>query len=145
VTGWLLDTNILSAFAPSKPAVPPKVASWFNARTDDLYLSAITAAEIEAGISKLRRTGSGRRADELHDWFERMLSFYTDRVLPFDLDAARVAGMLSDMAQAQGRHPGFADVAIAAIANSRGLAILTLNLHHFDPLGIETFNPFNAV
>jgi len=145
VTDWLLDTNILSAFAPGKPAVPAEVASWFNARTDELYLSAITAAEIEAGISKLRRTGSGRRADELHDWFEGMLSFYTDRVLPFDLDAARVAGMLSDMAQAQGRHPGFADVAIAAIANSRGLALLTLNLRHFDPLGIETFNPFNAV
>jgi toxin FitB len=145
VTGWLLDTNILSAFAPGKPAVPAKVASWFNARTDELYLSAITAAEIEAGISKLRRTDSGRRADELHDWFERMLSFYTDLVLPFDLDAARVAGMLSDMAQAQGRHPGFADVAIAAIANSRGLALLTLNLRHFDPLGVATLNPFEAV
>ena len=96
MTGWLLDTNILSAFAPGKPAVPPKAAGWFNERTDELYLSVITAAEIEAGISKLRRTGSGRRADELHDWFERMLSFYIDRVLPFGLDAARIAGALSD-------------------------------------------------
>jgi predicted nucleic acid-binding protein len=145
VTGWLLDTNILSAFAPGKPAVSAKAAGWFNERTDELYLSAITAAEIEAGISKLRRTGSGRRADELHEWFERMLSFYIDRVLPFGLDAARIAGALSDMAAAQGRHPGFADVAIAAIAKSRGLAVLTLNLRHFDPLGVETLNPFEAV
>lgn len=142
MTGWLLDTNVLSVFAPGKPAVAPKVTSWFEDRTDALYLSSITAAEIEAGISKARRTGSGRRADELRAWFERMLSFYADRVLPFDLSAARIAGTLSDAAQAEGRHPGFADVAIAGIAKSRELVILTLNLRHFDPLGVDTLNPF---
>jgi predicted nucleic acid-binding protein len=143
VTGWLLDTNILSAFAPGKPAVAPAMAAWFDERTDELFLSAITAAEIEAGIAKLRRTGSRQRADELRDWFERMLSFYADRVLPFDLGAARIAGTLSDAAQADGRHPGFADVAIAAIAKSRELVVLTLNLRHFDPLGVDARNPFN--
>ncbi|HMD64541.1 MAG TPA: PIN domain-containing protein [Stellaceae bacterium] len=64
MTGWLLDTNVLSAFAPGKPAVAPAIAAWFDERTDALFLSAITAAEIEAGIAKLRRTGSGQRADE---------------------------------------------------------------------------------
>jgi toxin FitB len=145
MTGWLLDTNVLSAFAPGKPPVAPKVVTWFKERTDELFLSAITAAEIEAGISKLRRTGSGRRADELGDWFERMLSCYADRVLPFDLGAARTAGALSDAAQADGRHPGFADVAIAAIAKARKLVILTRNLRHFGPLAVDVLNPFNAV
>ena len=145
MTGWLLDTNILNAFVPGKPAIGPTIAEWFNEHSDELFLSAVTAAEIEAGISKLRRTGSGRRADGLRDWFERMLSFYADRVLPFDLAAARIAGVLSDAALADGRHPGFADVAIAAIAKSRELVILTLNLRHFDPLGVDTLNPFNAV
>jgi hypothetical protein len=143
VTGWLLDTNILSAFAPGKLAVPADVAAWFDEHTDELFLSAITAAEIEAGISLLRRTGSGRRADQLTDWFERMLSFYSDRVLPFDLAAARIAGALSDAARAGGRHPGFADVAIAAIAKSRELVIVTLNLRHFEPLGVDTLNLFD--
>ena len=143
MTGWLLDTNVLSAFAPGKPVVPPKVAGWFNERTDELFLSAITAAEIEAGISKLRRTGSARRANELRDWFERMLSFYADRVLPFDLGAARIAGALSDAAQSDGSHPGFADVAIAAIAKSRELVVLTLNLRHFRPFGLDAVNPFH--
>jgi hypothetical protein len=45
---------------------------------------------------------------------------------------------------AKGRHPGFADVAIAAIAKSRELVILTLNLRHFDHLGVETLNPLHA-
>jgi predicted nucleic acid-binding protein len=145
VTGWLLDTNVLSAFAPGKPPVTPEVGTWFEERTGKLFLSAVTAAEIEAGISKLRRTGSGRRADELRAWFERMLNFYADRVLPFDLAAARIACVLNDAAGAEGRHPGFADVAIAAIAKSQGLVIVTLNLRHFDRLGIDTLNPFNAV
>lgn len=74
-----------------------------------------------------------------------MLSFYANRIPPFDLAAARVAGLLSDAAQAEGRHPGFADVAIAAIAKSRGLIILTFNLRHFDQLGVEVLDPFNAV
>jgi toxin FitB len=53
-------TNVLSVFAPGKRAVAPKVISWFEDRTEELYLSSITAAEIEAGISKVHRTGSGR-------------------------------------------------------------------------------------
>jgi predicted nucleic acid-binding protein len=39
--------------------------------------------------------------------------------------------------------PAFADVALAAIARSRQLVILTLNLRHFDPLGVATLNPLD--
>jgi toxin FitB len=122
--------------------MPPDAAFWFDNRTDALYLSTITAAEIEAGIAKLFRTGAARRADALREWFERVLAIYADRVLPFDLAAARVAGALSDAARAAGQHPGFADVAIAAIARARELAVVTLNRRHFDPLGVEVVNPF---
>ncbi len=142
MTGWLLDTNVLSAFAPGKPPIQPHAAAWFRERDDALFLSSITAAEIEAGISKLDRTGSARRADDVRRWLDQILSLYADRVLPFDLPAARRAGALADAAVAIGRHPGFPDIAIAAIAQSRDLIILTLNLRHFDPLGVETINPF---
>jgi predicted nucleic acid-binding protein len=144
VNGWLLDTDMLSAFAPGRHTVPPDVAAWFDDHTDALYLSAITAAEIEAGIAKLRRTGSARRADALRGWFDRILALYADRVVSFNVAAARVAGALSDAAQAAGRHPGFADIAIAAIAKSRELVVLTLNRRHFDPLGIAVLNPFDT-
>jgi predicted nucleic acid-binding protein len=142
VRGWLLDTDILSAFAPGRHTIPPDAAAWFDERSDELYVSAITAAEIEAGIAKLFRVGATRRAEALHVWFERILAVYADRVLSFDLAAARVAGTLGDAAQAAGRHPGFADVAIAAIAKARGLVVVTMNQRHFDPLGVEAFDPF---
>ena len=142
MTGWLLDTDVLSAFAPGRHSIPPDAAAWFDDRTDELYLSAITAAEIEAGIAKLFRTGATRRAETLRMWFDRIVAVYADRVLSFDLAAARVAGALGDAAQAMGRHPGFADVAIAAIAKAHELVVVTLNQRHFDPLGVEVFNPF---
>ena len=140
--GWLLDTDILSAFAPGRPGIPQGTAAWFDDRAEALYLSAITAAEIEAGIAKLFRMGAARRGDALRVWFDRILAAYADRVLSFDLAAARLAGALTDAARADGRYPGFADVAIAAIAKTRELVVVTLNRRHFDPLGVEVFNPF---
>ena len=142
MTGWLLGTDVLSAFAPGRHSIPPDAAAWFDDRTDELYLSAITAAEIEAGIAKLFRTGATRRAEALRMWFDRIVAVYPDRVLSFDLAAARVAGALGDAAQAMGRHRGFADVAIAAIAKAHELVVVTLNQRHFDSLGVEVFNPF---
>ncbi|HYZ41539.1 MAG TPA: PIN domain-containing protein [Stellaceae bacterium] len=140
--GWLLDTDILSAFAPGRPGIPQGTAAWFDDRAEALYLSAITAAEIEAGIAKLFRMGAARRGDALRVWFDRILALYADRVLSFDLAAARLAGALTDAARADRRYPGFADVAIAAIAKTRELVVVTLNRRHFDPLGVEVFNPF---
>jgi predicted nucleic acid-binding protein len=142
--GWLPDTNIVSAFGPGKRSVPRKTIDWFRARSEALYLSTISAAKIEAGIAKLRRTGSSRRADSLRLWFDRILDDYADRLLSFDLAAARIAGALGEAAQAAGRHPGFADIAIAAIASARELVILTSNLRHFDSLGVDPLNPFDA-
>jgi predicted nucleic acid-binding protein len=75
-------------------------------------------------------------------WFDRILALYADRVLSFDLADAKVVGALSDAAQSAGRHPGFADIAIAAIAKVRELVVVTLNQRHFDPLGVEVFNAF---
>jgi len=141
LTGWLLDTNMLSAIGPSKRPLSAETATWFRARTEALYLSTITAAEIEAGIAKLRRMGSAARADNLREWFDRVVGNYGERMLSFDLAAAKIAGSLGDAAQAAGRHPGFPDVAIAAIARSRQLTVLTVNLRHFRPLGVEALNP----
>jgi hypothetical protein len=143
VNGWLLDTNVLSMAGPGRRPLPPEQAAWFRDRTATLYFSTITTAEIEAGIAKLFRTGATRRADALRAWFDRILANYGERVLPFDLAAARIAAALGDAAQAVGRHPGFADVAIAAIAKARGLVVVTVNRRHFDPLEVAVINPFS--
>ncbi len=44
----------------------------------------------------------------------------------------------------KGRHPGFADVAIAAITQHADLVLLNCNLKHFEPLGVACFDPLVA-
>ena len=79
------------------------------------------------------------------DWFEIMLHLYGERVLPFDVAAARLAGKLTDKAPAAGHSPGVAAIAIATTAESRSLTVLTHNLRHFAPLGISVIDPFETL
>jgi hypothetical protein len=67
---------------------------------------------------------------------------YGDRILPFDVPAARIAGARSDLARSKGHAPGFADVAIAASAKCHGFTILTSNVRDFAPLGVPFLDPF---
>ena len=147
-----VDTNVLSAGAPGRPERSAALVEWMDARSRELFLSAVTVvlsavtvAEISDGIAKSRRTGSASRTAGLGDWLELMLHLYGERILPFDVPSARLAGELMDGARAAGRAPGFADVAIAATAASRGLTILTRNLRHFAPLGARAIDPFDTL
>ena len=116
-----------------------------EARSASLFLSAVTVAEIEDGIAKLRREGATRRSDDLTAWLETVLHLHGDRILAFDTPTARLAGALSDWARGQGQVPGFADIIIAATARQHGLTILSRNIRHFAPLGVPALDPFAAL
>lgn len=142
MTGYLLDTNVISETAPARSNRDLSVVEWLEARTDRLFLSAVTVAEIEAGIVFAARREARRKAAVLSDWLDSVLGLYGDRVLPLTLGIARAAGRLSGNARADGLAPGFADITIAATAGHHGLTVLTRNLRHFQPLGIAVVNPF---
>ena len=138
----MLDTSVVSVLAPGREAfVPTPFGQWLQAHHQALFLPSVAIAEMAQGIGKLRRAGGAERADRLDRWLDGLLAAYGDRILPLDAQAARLAGQMSDEAQAQGRHPGFADVAIAAIAQHAGLLLLTRNLKHFQPLGVACVDP----
>ena len=118
------------------------LVEWMDARSDALFLSTITVAEIRHGIARLERTGAAARATRLGDWLDLVLHLYGDRVIPFDIEAAKVAGPLMDKARATGHSPDFAELAIAATARSRNLTVLTRNLRDFAPLGVRVTNPY---
>jgi predicted nucleic acid-binding protein len=111
----------------------------------ELYLSAVTVAEIEDGIAKARRERANRKAADLTAWFETILHLYGNRILAFDIAVARMAGALSDLARSKGMAPGFADIVIGATARCHGLTILTQNTRHFELLGLPTVNPFERL
>lgn len=146
MTNWLLDTNIVSQLAPDKNGqakAPKNLSDWMLRNSDTLFLSALSVVEITAGIEKLRRAGGERRAVDLGKWLGRILDAYDERVLPLDAEVAKVAGVLTEEARANGRHPGLSDVLIAATAQAHGHGLLTDNMRHFEPLSLSVrlFNP----
>jgi predicted nucleic acid-binding protein len=143
--GYLLDTSVVSLLAPGREANDTPLSDWLPAHHQTLFLPAITIAEIAQGIGKLRRAGGVERADRLDRWLDGLLASYSDRILPLDAQAARLAGQIAAAAIAQGCHPGFADVATAALAQNADLLLLTCNLKHFQSLGVACADPLIAL
>jgi toxin FitB len=138
---YLLDTNIVSAVAPSKAERPAALVDWLDAASPGLYLSVVTVTEIRDGIAKARREGASRKAAHLADWWNTVEHLYGERILPFDINAAKIAGQLIDVARGSGAAPGFADAVIAATAKANGLLVLTRNTKHFAAFGERVIDP----
>ena len=140
---FLVDTNVISALAPSKRADAKDLAMWLDQASPHLFLSVITAADVAAGIAKAEREGASPKARSLGEWWQAVEHFYAEKVLPFDLRCAHLVGRMLDRARAH--RPGFEDIAIAATAQAHGLTVLTRNLRHFVPLGVSALDPFQGL
>ena len=140
-TRYLVDTDVISAGAPSKARTMPALLEWMDRNSTRLYVSVVTIAEIEDGIAKSRREGATRKSTLLAEWVDTLVHLYAARILPFDLPAARLAGRLSDKARRAGHTPGFADIAIGAIATHHELTVLTRNVNDYGALGVPVHDP----
>lgn len=140
---FLVDTNVISALAPSKRQSSGQLVEWLDRASSQLFLSVITAAEVKSGIAKAERDGATTKAQRLKDWWESIEYLYAQKLLPFDLRCAHAAGRILDDARAH--QPGFEDIAIAATAKVHGLTVLTRNMRHFGPLGVQVLDPFEVL
>ena len=132
---YLIDTVTISELRGHRDAL---VVAWFERqRTTDLFLSVISIGEIERGISKQRGTNPVF-ADSLAAWLDGVLAVYGERVLPFDMQAARRWGALTAVLGNES-----ADLMIAATALERGLTVVTRNVSDFHPTGVAVLNPFS--
>jgi predicted nucleic acid-binding protein len=140
---FLVDTNVISALAPSKRSGSAELIEWLDNASPQLFLSVISAAEVRSGIAKAEREGATTKARRLTQWWESIEYLYAEKLLPFDLKCAHMAGKILDNARAH--QPGFEDIAIAATARVHELTVLTRNLRHFEPLGVRAIDPFAAL
>jgi len=132
---FILDTNVLSAVR--RPDRAPKAAAWLRGRAEqDLYLSVITLGEIERGIRQ-QDARDPSFARDLQAWLDRTVLLFSDRLLPFEAEDARIWGRLS----AEIGHNG-ADLMIAASALRHGATVVTGNVSDFAPTGVALENPF---
>lgn len=146
--GYLLDTNVLSATAPDRRAVPDPAKQaardWIVANQAVIFLPAIAVAEVAAGIGEREAAGATRHAADLAAWLRLVLTLYPDRVLALDARAALEARALARTARRAGVVPGFADLTIGCIAQANGLVLATRNTRDFAPMGIATLDPFSS-
>jgi predicted nucleic acid-binding protein len=135
----LLDTNVVSE--PLRRAPDARVTEWIDAQAiETLFLSAITVAELRAGMALLP---AGKRRAGLQESLEtRVLPLFTGRVLPFDLGCTQAYAELMAKARATGLAISSADGYIAAIAAARGLTVATRDTGPFKAAGVKVINPW---
>ena len=135
---YLLETNVVSAMRVRGRNRPVEV--WAaSVPFGDQFVSAFTIAEIERGVIAKERSDAEQGA-VLRRWFEEnVLPTFADRVLSFDLPAARILA-----AYRVPEHAPFDDALIAAVAESAEMTIATRNTKHFEPLGVPCLNPWDT-
>jgi predicted nucleic acid-binding protein len=134
----LLDTNVVCEAMKPEPA--PSVRAWLDAQAaETLYLSSVTIAELMFGIGTLPR---GRRKDRLTAALDFVLELFADRVLPFDISAARRYAELAVRARASGQGFPTPDGYIAAIAAAREFAVASRDTSAFTAAGIKVIDPW---
>lgn len=132
---YILDTNVISALR--RPERAPQVAAWLRGKAEqDLFLSVVTLGEVERGIARQERRDAAFARD-LRAWLDRTVLLFSDRLLPFEAEDARLWGQLS----ARIGHGG-ADLMIAATALRHGAVVVTGNAEDFAPTGVRVENPF---
>ena len=102
MTRYLLDTNIISNVIKPQPS-EALLAWWAGQRDKDLFISALTIAEIRRGILEKPR---GRKRDALDAWFsgpEGPQELFAGRILSFDHKAGLIWARLMADGKAAGR------------------------------------------
>ncbi len=137
----VLDTNVISELMRARP--DPRVLAWVDEQPAvEVYLTAVTAAELRYGVARL---ATGRRKAELAERIQRTLEEeFSGRILPFDDDAATHYGDVVVDRERQGAVTSMADAEIAAICRSHSANLATRNTRDFTHTGIVVIDPWRA-
>ena len=147
MSGFLLDTNIVSMLSPSAPGAPAPFLDWLERMDGEgrIFLSVITVYEIEKGIALIDHKGATAKVAALKGWLAGLIEGYGDKILGLDTDTAAVSGRLEASAALRGHAPGMGDAVIAGIARTHELKVITRNVRHFLPFGIGMGSPEEVV
>jgi predicted nucleic acid-binding protein len=142
MSGFLLDTNVLSEF--NRRGEPnPLVKQWLEAADpESLYASVLTLGEIRFGVELLPPS---KRRMRLEQWLDRDLpGWFEGRILHIDKLIADQWGLLRAQAQVKGRPLSVADGLLAATALHHSLTIVSRNVSDLDVVGLTVVNPWEA-
>jgi predicted nucleic acid-binding protein len=141
VSGFLLDTNVISELI--KPRPEANVTSWIEGTDESLlFLSVVTLGEIQRGIAGLPQS---RRRVTLEAWFDKDLQArFEDRILPIDQEVADRWGLLTAAALNSGIVLPVIDGLLAATALEHNLTFVTRDTGQIPSMGVAVFNPWQS-
>lgn len=141
MTGWLLDTNILSELRRPKPE--PKVVAFIAAQPlESLYISTVTLAEIRFGIELLSDVA---RRSELNDWLaHKVRPMFEQRVLQVTEDVMFKWRLLVEEGRKAGHTFSQPDLIIAATAQHYDLTVVSRDTADHAKARVAVFNPWAA-
>jgi predicted nucleic acid-binding protein len=136
VKRYLLDTNVVSELRKSKPH--GAVLAWHqDLRNDQIFLSAVTLGELQAGVELTRRQDP-LKAGEIEAWVELVANSF--EVLAMDTACFREWGRLMTGKPDRLIEDGM----IAATARVHDLIVATRNQRDFAQFKVEVLNPFQT-
>ncbi len=140
MTGWLLDTNILSELRRPKPE--PKVIAFVAAQPlDRLFVSSVSIAEIRFGIEGI--DDPSRRA-ELNDWLtHKVRPMFAQRILPITEDVMLRWRLMVEDGRKSGHTFSQPDLIIAAIAFHHDLTVVTRDESDYRRARVPVLNPWH--
>jgi predicted nucleic acid-binding protein len=139
VSGWLLDTNVISELRRPRPSA--RVRSFIaGQRLDDLFVSTVTFAEIRYGIETV---GDPVRRAELTDWLlHRVRPMFDQRVLEVSEDVMFKWRLLVEDGRKAGHTFSQPDLIIAATALQHGLTVVTRDTGDYKLARVPLLNPW---
>ncbi len=136
MSGFLLDTNILSELRKQNRC-NAGARKWFVETADaDLFISVLVLGEIRQGIERIRLRDRPQ-ARTLEQWLHGISTTFADRILPVDERLADQWGYLG----VQQPFP-LLDALLAATALVYGQTLVTRNLSDVAQTGVKRINPF---
>jgi tRNA(fMet)-specific endonuclease VapC len=116
----LLDTNVVIAFFNGNQAVLKMI----QAEIGRIALSSLVVAELDYGAKASQK--AKENIEKLHRFVDIV------RVIPFDLECAKVFGTIKTKLRKIGKPTGETDALIAATAMANKALLITGNRRHFE-------------
>lgn len=140
MTGWLLDTNVLSELRRPKPSA--KVVAFVAAQSlDSMFVSTVTLAEIRFGIELVV---DANRRSELHEWLtHKVRPMFEQRILPVTEDIMFKWRLLVEDGRKIGHTFSQPDLIIAATGLQHGLTVVTRDTTDYARTRVPLMNPWN--
>jgi predicted nucleic acid-binding protein len=139
MSGFLLDTNVISELVRSRPE--PRVVEWMEAADEGLlYLSVLTLGEIRKGAALLAQ---GKRRTRVETWLEVELRVrFSNRILPINGAVADRWGALTAETLRKGTPLPVIDGLLAATAMEHNLTVVSRNAVDFQDTPVQVLNPW---